>query len=772
VIKTTHSISREGAPGRSLSFRERLGATESCPPMVGVRVFSVFLLTLIVSASPLSAPDSLISAGPYIHFDPDGAVSVLWKTTQPADSIVEFGTTQDLGTRVADSQLTRDHTILLPELLPETDYFFRVRSHAGETESVSDIEPFDSTFERVPSISWEERSPYPKDAMTAACIETAQKILQQTGIRNGYCLVLGFGDGRLAYQLAARSNLRIIGIDDNPKAVADAREILKNTGAYGSRISVHEGNLSSLPYSDYFANLIVSERILATGKICGSASELFRLLRPDGGTAYLGAPSASGKTLTSSALKAWAEQGGIQDYSIQEKDGLWLTFQRPELNGAGEWTHTYAEPGNTACSKDTRIKQPTEILWFGGPGPRLMVDRHHRPMSSLYKNGCSFIPANNRVIAIDAYNGARLWDLDVPRSRRIGIMRDWGQMFVTDEYLYIAAKDRCTAVDVATGKPSLFFDTPQLIDGERRLWGYIAGVDNQIFGSGKKEGASLYELAKSTIENLIEGDFRPGITSDYLFSLDRFTGQTLWTYRNGVILNSCLAIGDGQLHFVENRGAAALSDTDGRMSIREFCTGDTYVVALDVKTGEKVWEKRFEFPFEQVLYLSFADHILLSVGSFNVGNHVHYGLFTFDAKTGKPIWNQEFDSGDGIGGSHGEQWQHPVIIGDRIYSKPYAYNLHTGEKNSFYLDRGGNGCGTISGCNAYLFARGRNPRIYPAGNERTSGEPLTTVTRPGCFINIIPAGGMVLIPESSSGCTCAFSLQTSVALISKNRAIN
>ncbi len=42
---------------------------------------------------------------------------------------------------------------------------------------------------------------------------------------------------------------------------------------------------------------------------------------------------------------------------------------------------------------------------------------------------------------------------------------------------------------------------------------------------------------------------------------------------------------------------------------------------------------------------------------------------------------------------------------------------------------------------------------------------LNTITRPGCWINIIPAGGLVLIPEASSGCTCGFSLQTSIAYI-------
>jgi len=39
------------------------------------------------------------------------------------------------------------------------------------------------------------------------------------------------------------------------------------------------------------------------------------------------------------------------------------------------------------------------------------------------------------------------------------------------------------------------------------------------------------------------------------------------------------------------------------------------------------------------------------------------------------------------------------------------------------------------------------------------------VSRPGCWINTIPAGGLVLIPESSSGCTCGFALQTSLAFV-------
>jgi hypothetical protein len=37
--------------------------------------------------------------------------------------------------------------------------------------------------------------------------------------------------------------------------------------------------------------------------------------------------------------------------------------------------------------------------------------------------------------------------------------------------------------------------------------------------------------------------------------------------------------------------------------------------------------------------------------------------------------------------------------------------------------------------------------------------PVTQVSRPGCWINLIPAGGLLLMPEASSGCTCEYPVQ-------------
>jgi len=54
--------------------------------------------------------------------------------------------------------------------------------------------------------------------------------------------------------------------------------------------------------------------------------------------------------------------------------------------------------------------------------------------------------------------------------------------------------------------------------------------------------------------------------------------------------------------------------------------------------------------------------------------------------------------------------------------------------------------------------------MYVIG-ENGKSKNLTNVNRPGCWINIIPAGGLVLVPEASSGCSCNFPVQTSFAFV-------
>jgi len=617
-----------------------------------------------------------------------------------------------------------------------------------------------------------EQSPYPKDSLTDIYASAAENIVKASGIQKGYCLVLGCAEGRLAYEIAKRTKLKIVAIDDNIESVENARKTLDQAGIYGIQVSVHHGSLSKLPYTDYFANLIVSDRVLISGSLPGIASEMFRVLRPFGG--IIGQPEMASNVdeeLSLSELEEWKKQCSKPEWKETGEGKRWAIIQRHVLPNSGEWTHQYAEPGNSACSGDSLVKENMQIQWFGAPGPRPMVDRHHRALAPLWKDGRLFVPAagENRIIAVDAYNGTIIWDVEVPNYRRVGANRDAGNMAVTDDYLYVATEDSCWGLDVKTGEHSLSFKLPST-NSEQHHWGYLATVDNMIFGSGQKKSASLTKLSRNTIYEIYY-DFRPIVISDYFFCLNRHTGKQFWHYENGVIINPAIAVGDEDIYFIESRNPDAIAENDGRIKLEMLLkSGYGYLVSLNKQTGEKNWEQQVDFPFQHIIFLSYSNGIILAWGTRNQENHPRYDFYGFNANNGDLEWKNHFISTErGIGGGHGEQEQHAVIAGNSIYLyDARSYDLQTGEKKSYKLNRGGHGCGTLSGSKFCLFGRGGNPRMYKITDTEEKGIPLTNVNRPGCWINIIPAGGLVLIPEFSSGCTCAYPIQTSIALISSS----
>jgi outer membrane protein assembly factor BamB len=611
------------------------------------------------------------------------------------------------------------------------------------------------------------------DPLSKLCADAAEYVLRATGITTGYCVVLGCGEGRLAAELARRSALVIVGVEQDAEKAARARKALADAGLYGVRVAVDTWQGERLPYTSCLANLVVSEETLVTGRMPADAREVFRILRPCGGTAYLGqSPRAierSAQPLAVDAARQWLGRAGITAGAVSAENGVWTVIRRGPLPGSGEWSQLYATPNHTASSGDT-LRGPMAVQWFGAPGPRPMIDRHHRTTASLAKDGRLFIPGDDRVMAVDAYNGTLLWECAVPDSRRVGVLKSAGTMLLEGELLYIVRRDECWAIDVASGERRFTLKAPHAAD-ERAAWGYLNCAGDRLFGTLERENASFTELKPETCD-LLEGDFRPVIIGTALFSIDRMTGAPRWLYRNGAVMNSAIAVDAGRVFCLVSRNDDAVRDADGRLRIDVFCGRDAFLVALDAATGAVRWERPCQFPFQHILFLNGARGRLLVSGSYNTLNTVNYALFAFDMETGTDAWKARYRATDvrntgfaDIEGSHGEQWQHPVIIGDTVYSRPYAFDLATGAKKDYLVYRGGHGCGGLTGSAYYLFGRGDNPRMYPLETTETNGIRLTQVSRPGCWLNIIPACGMVLIPESSAGCTCPYPIQTSLGLI-------
>jgi outer membrane protein assembly factor BamB len=604
--------------------------------------------------------------------------------------------------------------------------------------------------------------PYPPDDLTQLYAEAAKNIVENTQIRKGYCLILNCGDGRLAYELARLTDLKIIGVEDDADKVSSARTAIDEAGLYG-RVVVHHGDSTKLPYTKYVANLIICEKALRTGELPPAAEQIFELVRPYGGVIAL--PIPAGK-YDQSSLENW---GGdyFTGWKVHKRDKTVLVWaSREKLKGAGEWTHTYAEPGNTACSGDELVKGQMSLQWFGEPGPRQMIDRHHRNVPPLFKDGRLFVPGDCVVFAVDAYNGTILWDARIPNSRRLGVFLDCGSMAVDERFLYVVAEDKCHRFDVQTGQQHPAYTMPQLIENEPRDWGYIAYSGNVLFGSARKKGASYTETSYEADNALWHRNMKL-VLSDYLFAMEKDSGTMLWKYEERPILNTTIAVGGGRMYFLQTDSPKALADKLGRMPVKElFDGGEQHLVALNTQTGQVIYRKKLDVSnFEEPVYLNYAKDILLLSGSKLAADSVRYYYYAFDAQSGEIRWSTDHDSGLPGDGGHGEYNRCPTIVSDTVFAWPYAYDIRTGARNpDWKFDRRGHGCGGISASAQCLFWRGANPWMYDLG---PNGGPtrLNNVSRPGCWINIIPAGGLVLIPEASSGCTCGFALQTSMAFV-------
>jgi len=580
--------------------------------------------------------------------------------------------------------------------------------------------------------------PHPDPESRRRCGEAAEWILKESGVKRGYCLVLGSGRGELVHELALRSDLQVIGVEDDEEKVEASRKALHAAGLSGRAVIRRLDGKGPLPYTDFLFNLVVSGALVRSGKPVDLGKEALRVLRPYGGVAISGLDTSS-------------------------------IYRRGPLEGAGEWTHLYGNPANTACSGDRLVNGNLQLQWFGRPGPSEMIDRHHRTIAPLWKNGILFVPGNNRILAIDAYNGTNLWNIEIPDSRRIGAYRDCGYLAASEDLLYVAAGGNCLGFHAATGRKEVEFPVVPSPDGGKREWGYLAVAGDLLLGSAAMPGAPRRGHSLAAINEGTFWDFRPLVTSEYLFALHGKTGKEAWTYQPplGGIIHSTLTVGDGKVFFVESKNRETRKS--GRVPPSDLLGKGSNLVALNLQTGDVLWAYPRDFSaIQHNIYLAWARGKLVVVGSRNSGtdkktSNVYYDIHVFDGGTGERQWFATQNQGTKIGGDHGEQDLHPAIVGDRLYCEPYAYELQSGKQlgDWGWKKEKRRGCGTISASSGTLFFRNSNPSLFDLDARRYG--KVTSCTRPGCWINMIPAGGLLLIPEASSGCTCNYAIQTSLA---------
>lgn len=575
-----------------------------------------------------------------------------------------------------------------------------------------------------------EDSPYGERTIVAAA---ADEIIRKSKITEGYCVDLGCGDGSLAFELAKRTKLRIVAIDSDTKNVEAARKKLDAAGLYGSRVTVHLGDLSKTDYPKHFANLVVSARSLTDGAKSVAAAEVRRLQRPYGGVACLGKP-------------------GEMEPSI-----------RGALAKAGSWSHLYSDPANTACSTD-EIKGPLSVLWFRDVDVS-PPQRHGRGPSPLFHEGRLFAEGMDELRAVDAYNGRTLWSFELPgvldaynADHIVGTSATGSNLCAAGDSVYVRYEGQCFRLETATGKVLGKFDAPKHKDGKPGRWGYLACEDGVLFGSVVNE-QHIVRHAWRRADNEMKNLFTESV---FLFAMDAKSGKLLWRYdAKESIRNNAIAIGDGRVFLIDRKLAEddLLSKATARRGEKGAAkaghpTGE--LIMLKAKSGKRVWDNDKDIFGTVLVFSKQHDMLLMSYQStrFKLPSEVGGRMAVFRASEGYRIWDKKMN-----------YITRPLLNDQKIITQSGAWDLLSGENVPFELKRS-YGCGQIAASKHLLLFRsatfGYKDLSRNAGTENYGG------MRPGCWINAVPAGGLVLIPDASSGCKCSYQNRSWMALQGSN----
>ncbi|HNR30782.1 MAG TPA: PQQ-binding-like beta-propeller repeat protein [Candidatus Hydrogenedentes bacterium] len=691
-------------------------------------------------------------------------------------------------------------------------------------------------------------------ASASASTTRAETIIQTSSVTRGYTLVLGSRTGALAAALARRTDLHVVAVDTDADNVARVREASDAEGLYGVRVQVDAEDAKRLPYADYFANLIVCEGDALPDTSEPAREELARLLKPCGGVLCIPAHPDN------DAAAAWI--GAQEGFSARrvDRDGVaWHVITRGPLPGAGQWTHQYAEPGNSACSDDLRVRGALGVLWFGLPGPGEMVERHARAAAPLAKDGRMFVQGENVVMAYDSYNGLELWRREIPGAVRVRVDSDMSNFVLGEDSVFVAAEDQCYRLDAATGETVRAYPLPDHNETAAR-WGYLACTGSVLLGSiapplttrysalwdlmvgedgrwrdvdavATEQGWSAserdemrrflqefrepdrraYERAQQagllwramspwpawgSVESPVGAVTERIMASKTLFALDVKTGALLWRYDGEAIAHPAIAIAEDPAGGTVFLADCNVSDADRDAAMKERAAliaqgvweedpvayeprhADVRrVIATDARTGDTRWERVMDLTGcgGDRLGLAYADGVLCFFGCFS--NHDRQlfrdGRFRWRRVTAvaaedcSDMWSRPLN-----------YLRRPVIVGDQILIEPRACDLRTGAiiprphpltgaESEWEFVRPGHCCSVTSACPNMFFLRGYFLWYYDL--EQDLGMLPFAGIRPGCWINTIPANGVVLFPEASAGCTCSYPVRSTVVLVPKTR---
>ena len=580
-------------------------------------------------------------------------------------------------------------------------------------------------------------------------------LLKSTKADCGYCLVLGAGTGRLLEELVQQSQLKIIAVEPDATKVQQLRIKFDAAGVLGSRVVIYQGNPLTSDLPPYLAQLIVSEDLSTLDNFTSSRSHqiVFKSLRPYGGVACLElskeAISNLNKTISNKQLpKAKLDQQ--KRFALLSREGA--------LPGAADWTHEYGDASNTLMSRDELVKAPLGVLWYGGPAASgdLFYNRHNWGPSMAVIEGRMYLQGPGKLTAVDVYTGRILWQIPLEETPENNLGRRGNDfekkisgfhfLVVKDGIYLVTGKKTCLRIDPATGKTLTVFELPNSEDS----WGRI-----------RVHGDLLLTAAFRVSEKIGE---KYGKLPLELVALNRYTGKIVWTHKAELSFPVVSLSGD-RIYVFDGALENFYTDWKRRGKIPK-ALDDRFIAAIDVKTGKELWRHRTDVVGTWLSYGKAKDVMLLANRN---------GISAFRGKDGSELW-KKYVVGQGFKGHPENLWDKIIVLNDQILDQRgpgKSYNLETGESIlrtnpitgkpiPWEFTKSGHHCNYAIASPHLMTFRAAAAGFCDIDSTNTS---RLEGFRSGCRNSLIPADGVLNAPNMAYGCSCGYSLFTSLALV-------
>ncbi len=609
--------------------------------------------------------------------------------------------------------------------------------------------------------------------------KAAGEIIKQTGIQEGYALVLDCKTGELARELAVQTKLHICAVFDDEVQATMARQAANRANMHVSRILVWVRKPGeALPYPPRYADLIVSESAVTGGALPQVGDALTRLLKPLRGRAVIGGVQ------NESSLKEWIVSTGQDDWSITGSAGFsWALRTGPRMKDAGGWTHALGDAGNTMCSNDGVLKPPLGVVWVGEPfsarksrgiSPAILAD------GVLIHQTTTAFDTRGYTEGFDQYTGRKLWRLPNTVTDTVAAH---GAIFL--RYL-----EHITQIDPWTGKKIKIVQPP--FGGK---WGKMAA---------DRDGKTIYLRAYGK-----DGENKKEWAVTLAYDVSK--GAVIWSHggpgksEQGTDWS---AISDGRIYVVGGAPTdAERAEAEAEMlAWLEKLPGEKYkafaadlkehnfeiLKAIDAKTGRMLYRRAINRSNAgggwttnvvsggrrqyQPLLLGavIANGGAVVFGStagadkswavWPSGGYKGRALSVYDGSTGKLLWYR-----------FANYRARPVVTEDFVYAEPWGFHLlsgepktrvHpvTGEKAQWAFARYDKQCGTFAGSRHFLFGRSRGVGYQ----DLFTDQGLYTIlnSRSSCWVDTSSGGGMMIKPPHAIGCKCDVSMPFTFALAS------